>query len=40
VGQPGPTIGPPTWGICTGPAGVCIGQVCRSVRRAAGGSGG
>lgn len=36
VGQPGPTIGPPTWGI-GGVPGVCIGQVCRSVTRAAGG---
>ena len=36
VGVPGPTIGPPTWGI-GGVAGVCIGQVCMSVSRAAGG---
>jgi hypothetical protein len=39
VGQPGPTTGPPTWGI-GGVPGVCIGQLCRSVRRAAGGIGG
>src|SRR5690606_37898641 len=36
VGAPGPVIGPPTWGI-GGVPGVCIGQVCMSVRRAAGG---
>ena len=36
VGTPGPTIGPPTCGI-GGTPGVCIGQVCISVNRAAGG---
>lgn len=36
VGHPGPAIGPPTWGM-GGTAGVCIGQVCRSARRAAAG---
>jgi hypothetical protein len=36
VGPPGETMGPPTWGTGTG-AGVDIGQVCMSVRRAAGG---
>lgn len=37
VGAPGPTTGPPTWGIGEGNAGVCIGQVCISVILAAGG---
>jgi hypothetical protein len=36
VGAPGPTIGPPTCGI-GGVPGVCMGQVCISVSRAAGG---
>lgn len=27
VGTPGPIIGPPTWGMGEGKAGVCIGQV-------------
>lgn len=36
VGFPGPVIGPPTWGMGEGKAGVCIGQVCISVNRAAG----
>jgi hypothetical protein len=35
VGTPGPVIGPPTCGI-GGVPGVCIGQVCISVNRAAG----
>lgn len=35
VGVPGGRMGPPTWGI-GGVPGVCIGQVCRSVVRAAG----
>jgi len=34
VGAPGPTTGPPTWGI-GGTPGVCIGQVCKSVILAA-----
>src|SRR5262245_50409428 len=38
VGAPGPTTGPPTWGI-GGRPGVCCGQVCMSVERAAGGMG-
>ena len=37
VAAPGPTIGPPTWGIGDGQAGVCIGHVCISVNLAAGG---
>jgi hypothetical protein len=37
VGAPGPMIGPPTWGIGAGTAGVCIGQVCRSPILAAAG---
>ncbi|MCR8882504.1 hypothetical protein QUW57_05740 [Phocaeicola plebeius] len=37
-GTPGPTIGPPTWGMGGSP-GVCIGQVCMSVSLAAGGIG-
>ena len=37
VGTPGPMIGPPTCGIGTGPAGVCIGHTCISEMRAAGG---
>lgn len=37
VGTPGPTTGPPTWGMGAGKAGVCIGQVCISVILAAGG---
>jgi hypothetical protein len=37
VGAPGPATGPPTWGIGEGKAGVCMGQVCISVNRAAGG---
>ncbi|MEM9928489.1 MAG: hypothetical protein AAF840_01595 [Bacteroidota bacterium] len=36
VGTPGPTMGPPTCGM-GGKPGVTIGQVCISVRRAAGG---
>src|SRR5918997_1694651 len=36
VGWPGGRIGPPTWGI-GGVPGVCIGQVCMSPTRAAGG---
>ena len=35
VGAPGPTIGPPTCGI-GGTQGVCMGQTCMSVSRAAG----
>jgi hypothetical protein len=35
VGTPGPTMGPPTWGMGLGTAGVCMGQVCISVNRAA-----
>ena len=38
VAAPGPRIGPPTCGI-GGVPGVCIGQACMSVRRAAGGIG-
>jgi hypothetical protein len=37
VGAQGPIIGPPTCGIGVGNAGVCIGQVCISANRAAGG---
>jgi hypothetical protein len=37
LGIPGPTTGPPTCGMGTGNAGVCIGQVCMSVILAAGG---
>ena len=37
VGTPGPTTGPPTWGMGEGKAGVCMGQVCMSVSLAAGG---
>ena len=37
VGTPGPTTGPPTWGMGEGTAGVCMGQVCISVSLAAGG---
>jgi hypothetical protein len=36
VGAPGPMTGPPTCGIGGNP-GVCIGQVCKSFMRAAGG---
>jgi hypothetical protein len=35
VGIPGPNTGPPTWGMGLGIAGVCMGQVCMSVKRAA-----
>ncbi len=34
---PGGRMGPPTCGIGEGTAGVCIGHVCMSVSRAAGG---
>ena len=37
VGSPGPMMGPPTWGMGEGTAGVCMGHVCMSVSRAAGG---
>ncbi len=37
VGAPGPIIGPPTWGIGEGTAGVCMGHVCMSVILDAGG---
>ena len=37
VGTEGPDIGPPTWGIGAGNAGVCIGHMCISVILAAGG---
>jgi hypothetical protein len=35
VGAPGETTGPPTWGM-GGTPGVCMGQTCMSVMRAAG----
>jgi len=37
VSIPGGMLGPPTWGIGDGKAGVCMGQVCMSPTRAAGG---
>lgn len=39
VATQGPDTGPPTWGMGTGKAGVCMGQTCMSVILAAGGMG-